>query len=79
MLTLDELKEMFPRTRGVAGVTGYIPMDFVEANLPALAKIVKDNKLRRLYRGPRPRKSQVTTMRGDAHSMVLYRKHEWGN
>lgn len=78
-LTLDELTEMFPR-KNIAGVTtwipkyfvtGYIPMQFVKANLPALAKIVKDNELKRLYRGPCRYTSSATTHRADAHSMVL--------
>lgn len=72
--SLDEVKKMFPRKAGTCGVTGYIPMDFVNANLPALAKIVKDNNLRRIYRGPRHYIHSATTRREDAHSMVLYRK-----
>lgn len=74
MLILRELQMLFPVKPGTCSVTGYIPMDFVNAHLTMIAKIVKDNNLRRMYRGPRPRRSAVTTLRGDAHSLVLYRK-----
>lgn len=78
-LTLDALTEMFPR-ENITGyttwipkyfITGYIPMQFVNANLPALAKIVKANNLKRLYRGPCRYTTSNTTHREDAHSMVL--------
>lgn len=73
-INLAELQDLFPVKLGTCSVTGYIPMDFVNAHLTMIAKIVKDNNLRRIYRGPRPRRSAVTTLRGDAHSLVLYRK-----
>lgn len=73
VFTLAELQEKFPRKRGTCGYTGYIPMDFVNANLTQIAKIVKAHGLRRIYRGPRKYSSSVQTLRGDAHSMVLYR------
>lgn len=80
MFTLNELTEMFPRENIAYGVTtwiptyfvtGYIPMQFVNANLSAIAKLVKANKLRRIYRGPCRYTTSNTTHREDAHSMLL--------
>ncbi len=74
MMTLDDLKIMFPVKSNTCGETGYIPMSFVNANLPAIADIVKEHKLRRLYRGPRRGRYNATTLRANAYAMVLYKK-----
>ena len=77
-MTLQELQVMFPakvvKHSWNRPQTGHIPMSFVEANLTELAKIVKDNNLRRFYRGPRRFRLSTTTHRSDAVSMVLYTK-----
>lgn len=71
-MTFRKLVKMFPNTRSSGAATGYIPMSFVEANKAALAAIVKQEGLRRIYRGPRPYKMSCNTRRGDAVAMVLY-------
>ena len=73
-MTLDELKIMFPPKAGTCSVTGYLPMDFVNENLPALAALVKEHGLKRRYRGPRYDGMRQHTRRSDAYAMVLYNK-----
>ena len=50
MLNLRELQVLFPCKQGTQSVTGYIPMDFVNNHLDMIARIVKDNNLRRMCR-----------------------------
>jgi hypothetical protein len=75
-MTLTELQKLYPNTAAHNGVTGYIPMAFVEENLDSLKVIVKDNGLRRYYRGPRGRGFTGSTRRPAANFMVLYTKRE---
>ncbi len=70
---LEDLQLMFPSKAGTCGVTGYIPVDFVNENLAVLASLVKQHSLRRRYRGPRRDMMRLHTRRGDAYAMVLYR------
>jgi len=74
MFTLKELQALFPPIGEVCSYTGYIPMAFVESNLEALAAIVKEHGLRRIYRGPR-HGAYAWTNRAYAHSLVLYGRH----
>ncbi len=74
MFTLEELKAIFPPREGTCGSTGHLPMVFVEKNLEALAAIVKEHNLRRMYRGPRYDALRCSVRREDAYAMVLYRK-----
>ena len=73
-MTLERLKREFPeRTR--CSVTGDIPISYVNENLEEIAKIVKENNLRRIYRGPRPYTStQSMTHKSDALAMKLYNR-----
>jgi len=77
-LTLDVLKDIFPRKPGTIGVTGYIPMGFAEMFIDDIAEIVKTHKLRRFYRGPRKQRFFSSTAKADAKYVVLYRKHSGG-
>lgn len=73
MFTLRELQTIFPNINcNHSAVIDNLPMIFVENNLEAIAAIVKEHKLRRIYRGPR-RGSSEMTLKEDAHSMLLYR------
>lgn len=73
-MTLNELQRMFPSKQGNNGATGYIPMDFVNEHLDEIKQIVKENNLRRIYRGPRYDYTKAWTRREDAYAMVLYCK-----
>lgn len=69
-MTLDFLKTLFPAEAG--GVTGWIPMWFVEKNLGEIKALVKQHELVRRYRGPRRSRRATQTLKGDAVAMVLY-------
>ena len=78
-MNLAELQNLFPIPKNRKNcyrspMTGRIPMHFVEAYLPEIKKIVKENNLRRFYRGPRRSKDSTFTLREDAFAMVLYGK-----
>jgi len=75
MLTLSTLQTLFPRDVGAnCSAVGRIPMSYVEQNVSALANIVKENELRRFYRGPRVGAYATGTLKSNAVSMLLYRK-----
>ena len=71
MLTLADLAVRFPPEQTRTAVTGLMPMSFVNQNQLAIADIVKQGGLRRIYRGPRARYSN-DTRKAVAHSMLLY-------
>ncbi len=77
--TLKQLQELFPVRPRTCAVTGFIPMEFVNANLKVIAAIVKEHHLTRRYRGPRQKQSMLSetyrehTLKADAVAMVLYR------
>jgi hypothetical protein len=73
MFTLAELAVRFPPEQLRIAVTGLIPMSFANANQLAIAAIVKQEGLRRIYRGPRSRYSN-DTRKAVAHSVLLYLK-----
>ena len=71
-MTLQELQTLFPPTsNGYA--SGRMPIAFVNANLGEIKQIVKCNKLRRFYRGPRPFRGATDTHKEDAVAMLLYK------
>ena len=75
MLNLSTLQALFPRdVNANASLVGRIPMSFVEQNVSALATIVKENGMRRFYRGPRVGAYATGTLKSNAVSMLLYRK-----
>jgi hypothetical protein len=51
MLTLTKLQELFPATGTNQAVAGRIPMTFFRENELGIAVVVKENQLRRIYRG----------------------------
>lgn len=79
--TLDILKAMFPREGGNCARTGRIPMAFFEANESEIRAVMREHKLRAIYRGPRV-SNQVKykfsvpsmTRRCDATHVMLYMK-----
>lgn len=74
-MTLEDLQTLFPTTGVNRALTGRIPMSWVNDNQAVLKGIVKDNQLRRFYRGPRGRRwDQTCTWKKDAKDMVLYFK-----
>lgn len=68
-MTLKELQTLFPPSFGYA--TGRMPIEFVNANLGDIKRIVKEHKLRRFYRGPRPYRHATDTRKADAVAMLL--------
>lgn len=72
LVTLDTIRKMYPRRKGTAGVTGYIPMDVFNAVEKELRKDMRVFKLRAIYRGPRTNPSSSMTRRADATHAVLY-------
>lgn len=71
-MTLYELQTLFPKTRQNEAVTGYIPMAWVNQHMDELAELIKNEGLRRFYRGPRPDRYATDTRRDSAEFMVLY-------
>ena len=69
-MTLQELQTLFPPSKFSRG-TGRIPIDFVNSHLAEIKQIVKENKLRRFYRGPRPFRGATDTRKADAVAMIL--------
>ena len=65
---------MFPREATNCAQTGRIPMEFVRNNDLELRRIVAENGLRRIYRGPRRGLYSTWTLKADAQSMLLYKK-----
>jgi hypothetical protein len=51
MLTLKKLQELFPASVTNQAVVGRIPMPFFRENELGIAAVVKENQLRRIYRG----------------------------
>lgn len=72
-MNLLTLQTLFPKTNKNCATTGRIPMSFVVANEQAIAKIVKEEKLRRIYRGTRVYRDQTFTHKAQADSVLLYR------
>jgi hypothetical protein len=73
-MNLQSLQNLFPKSRKNGATTGNIPMSFLVANEQAIAKIVKEEKLRRIYRGPRGvYDDQSFTHKADATAVLLYR------
>ena len=80
-MNLAELQSLFPvvnRPNVFSTMqTGRIPMQFVNEHLAEIKQIVKENNLRRFYRGPRCRAyfgCASDTLKADAVAMILYRK-----
>lgn len=71
--SLQDLQNLFPKSSKNCATTGRIPMSFLAANEREIAKIVKENKLRRIYRGPRVYDLQSFTHKDDAEAVLLYR------
>lgn len=80
MNAIEALNLAFPKTSNKnQAVCGNIPMAEFVAMEPALRKIMKENGLKVVYRGPRvsnrlSNMMRTTTVRKDAVSVLLYRK-----
>jgi hypothetical protein len=77
-ITLNSLKRMFPRTgNALCATTGYIPMDYFNANEPAIRAAMRTAgcSLRVWYRGPRTQRGSKpsATLRKNATHAVIYR------
>lgn len=79
--TLNLLKTLFPRSGDNCARTGRIPMDFFEQNEREIREVMRENKLRAIYRGPRvsnqlSRRMDTPSMtrRCDATHVMLYTK-----
>lgn len=74
-ITLDLLKRKFPRTgNALCAATGYIPMDYFNANESAIRAAMRARgSMRVWYRGPRSRNGASATLRSRATHAVLYR------
>lgn len=77
MLTVDTLRRAFPKHKKNCALTGYIPMDFFNANEAAIRKAARAERAIVIYRGPRRSNAckcvPSNTMRCDATHAVLYR------
>lgn len=81
MLTLTQLKTLFPRTLGNSAVTGRIPMEWFNHYEADIRKAMLGNKVKTIYRGAR-RSNKLSraldtptmTMRCDATHVMLYYK-----
>lgn len=75
LLTKDNartvLAEMFPHTRHNSASSGFIAMDFFNANEKVLRVYSRANGYRVIYRGPR-RGNAAHTRRADATHAVFY-------
>ncbi len=76
--SLTLLKTLFPRSGTNRAVTGRIPIDFFEQNEAEIRKVMRENSLRAIYRGPRIsnncRDVPSMTRRCDAEAVLLYRR-----
>ena len=82
-MSIDLLRNLFPKKRRNGALTGWIPMEFFEDNEAVIRKIVNDlpGTHRYYYRGPRisnrPKfRSNKPTMtrRCDATHVTIYRR-----
>jgi len=82
-MSIDLLRNLFPKKRRNAALTGWIPIEFFEDNESVIRKIVKDlpGTYRYYYRGPRVSNRPVTpsnqpsmTRRCDATHVTIYRR-----
>lgn len=82
-MTFESLRNLFPKIRRNAALTGCIPMNFFEDNEDRIRKIFKDlpGSYRFIYRGPRInnqplfRSNQPSmTRRCDATHVLIYRR-----
>jgi hypothetical protein len=80
-VTLASLNVFFPPRPKAVAKTGYIPMGIFEKHEETIRKVVKADRLRVIYRGPRVGKKwgprsrpglAAMTLRANAHSAVLY-------
>jgi hypothetical protein len=80
MITLPTLKTLFPVSNKNNSSTGRIPMEYFEANEKEIRAIMREHKLKSIYRGPRitNRRSNygqpTMTRRCDATAVLLYRR-----
>lgn len=86
-MTLSDLNKLFPKHSEdrTCARTGLIPMSFFLAHEKEIAEVVQQNRLRRIYRGPRRhlytpgsmwhdlnREVRHMTLKGDATGVRLY-------
>jgi hypothetical protein len=69
-MTLEELKQLFPKSNKSNAVIGKMPMDFYVANEKAIKAIMKNERLRTYYRGKRT--TSYDTHKADATGVVFY-------
>lgn len=76
--SLTLLKTLFPRSGNNCAVTGRIPISFFEQNEAEIRKVMRENSLRAIYRGPRIsnncRDVPSMTRRSDAEAVLLYHR-----
>ena len=82
-MSIDTLRNLFPKTRRNAALTGWIPIEFFEDNEALIRKLVKDlpGTHRYYYRGPRisnrpmnPSNQPTMTRRCDATHVTIYHR-----
>ena len=80
-MKLNSLKVLFPKTRSNSAVTGNIDIKHFTDNEEMFRKVMRENNLKAIYRGPRISNnlkwsSSVASMtrRCDATSVLLYHK-----
>lgn len=73
-ITLNTLKTGFERKGKNSAVSGLIPMDWFVANEVEIRKILRENKMRVWFRGPRPFRFATATLREHATHALVYHK-----
>jgi hypothetical protein len=79
-LTTQQLALLFPQAGKNKAITGNIPMKFFRYFETEIAEIMKEDGLKKYYRGGRysnavaGKSYPMTTVRCDAHSVKLYVK-----
>lgn len=78
-VTLSTLKTFFAPAKGTSAIVGRMPIAVFNELEPEIRKVMKANKLRAWYRGPRKSNAAniinpTTTRRIDATHVMLYRK-----
>ena len=83
MLTLKLIQASWPRQGKNTATTGRIPMEVFEKNEEAIRKVMREHKLKAIYRGARLSNGHTRhpwgntptmTRRCDATDVMLYRK-----
>lgn len=71
-MKLSDLQIQFPPSSKNSAVTGLMPIDWFLANEKPIRSMMKDEKLRSIYRGKRRDWTGQNVQKRDAYGVLLY-------